>query len=352
MGNHIFEPITTPNGHFGGWKLAQVLDRPYLSRILRGHLPPEHPTLNHSRNLKRHYEIHGTLANTSVAALPDTGSGHNILSLAFANEHKLNVDQSAKVNFLLPSGQMTRSVGSVKVTWSFLGESKPLDIIFDVLPRCTHPVILGKEFLKLTRTLTHLAQRIKSKLLPVSAQQGVRLLGRQNERVLGLLEGRPVTAVPDTGSDVMLISKAYAIQHNYQILKDQHLRSELEFADGSRAITSGIIPDLRWRFGSSDQDFWCDFHVLDDLVESIVLSNDFLFGTDAFSVYAPSFYDEDVLTPELVYELSLVKQISWLGESFRRVFRRTAVTGTHSPRSDFTRLSTWLTNFSTSGPRR
>jgi len=218
----------------------------------------------------------------------------------------------------------------VKVPWKFAGESSPFDVVFSVLPKCTHPVILGKDFLKVTETLTRFTHRITSKLRAFAAPKSLHLLGPQNERVLGILDRQPVTAVPDTGSDVMLMSRAYAERYNLTILEDQSLRSELEFADGSRAFTSGMVTDLEWTFANSDKTFRCDFHVLDDLVVDLVLSNDFLFDTEAFPLYAPCFYEEGASIPALTYELSLVKQISWLENSFRRLFKKTSATESES----------------------
>ena len=271
---------------------------------------------------KRHYEVPGNLNGAQVTAFPDTGAEKNVISLDFAVRNKINIQRDSQLEFQLPTGKVSRSVGTAYLPWRFSHESKVFNILFSVLPKCTHDVIIGGNFLKFTQTLTKFARRIKTKLLPFPPRLGVKLLGSQKQRVRGSLDGEHVVAVPDTGSDVMLVSTAYAKQRGFRIFGQNDCRSELEFADGSRAFTRGLVKDIDWSFDDSDTSYQCDFHVLDNLSVDVVLSNDFLFNVNAFSGYDSSFFDEDDVNAEGYVELSLVRQISWLSNRIQKLFGR------------------------------
>ncbi|OCK95762.1 uncharacterized protein K441DRAFT_676645 [Cenococcum geophilum 1.58] len=271
---------------------------------------------------KRHYEVPGNLNGAQVMAFPDTGAEKNVISLDFAVRNKLDIRRDSQLKFQLPTGKVSRSVGTAYLPWQFANEPKVFKILFSVLPECTHDVIIGGKFLKFTQTLTKFARRIKMKLLPFPPCLGAKLLGSQRQRVWGSLDGERAVAVPDTGSDVMLVSTAYAMQRGFKISDQKDYRLELEFADGSRAFTRGLVKDVDWSFDDSDTSYQCDFHVLDNLPVDVVLSNDFLFDVNAFSEYDSSFFDADDVSAQGYVELSLVRQISWLGNRIQKIFSR------------------------------
>ncbi|KAK1475123.1 hypothetical protein CCUS01_16944 [Colletotrichum cuscutae] len=92
-----------------------------------------------------------------------------------------------------------------------------------------------------------------------------------------------LSALPDTGSDVMVMSKAYAISRGFNIDRNLQKFLDLELADGSEAFTCGLVRGVDWTFAASRQSVKCDFYVLEDLCTNVVLTNDFLFGVDVFS---------------------------------------------------------------------
>ena len=272
--------------------------------------------------MKRHYEVPGSLNGVEVSAFPDTGVEGNVISQRFARQHNLSIQHSPRHEFQLPSGKVSRSLGTVCLPWQFAGESNLTDLPFSVLPKCIHDVILGGQFLKFTKTLTTFTNRIKTELLPSPPRLGVTFMGSERSRVLGSLDGQLATAVPDTGSDVMMFSTAYALRRGFKILDQEDVRAELEFVDGSRAFTRGIVKDVGWSFGDSHTFHQRDFHVLDDLPVDIVLNNDLLFDVGAFSMYNSSFYDKDDISTDVYFELSLVRQVGWLSSRFQKIFRR------------------------------
>jgi hypothetical protein len=124
-----------------------------------------------------------------------------------------------------------------------------------------------------------------------------------------------------------MFSTAYALRRGFKILDQEDVRAELEFVDGSRAFTRGIVKDVGWSFGDSHTFHQRDFHVLDDLPVDIVLNNDLLFDVGAFSMYNSSFYDKDDIGADVYFELSLVRQVGWLSSRLQKIFRRKTLEG-------------------------
>src|SRR6202012_4864270 len=71
-------------------------------------------------------------------------------------------------------------------------------------------------------------------------------------------------------------------------------RELLGLVDGSEVPTYGKVSAVSWTFGYYPNyaiPFVHDFHVLENLTCDIVLSNEFLFGCEAFSTYREYFND-------------------------------------------------------------
>ncbi|KAF2803329.1 uncharacterized protein BDZ99DRAFT_355545, partial [Mytilinidion resinicola] len=239
----------------------------------------------------KHYEIEGTLNEMPISAFPDTGAQKNVISLSYCRRLGLSIDKGSDLKFQLPSGGIVECIGSIRSRWKFANESKSTSLSFQVIADCTHDVILGGSFLKWSKTLTQFCHRIITRWRPMPQCRGVKLLGSQRQRVSGYLDGNFVEAIPDTGCDVMLMSRAYAEEHGYYVESGGDFRCELEFADGSRAYTEGMVTGLDWSYGDSETTSLCDFHILENLPADVVLSNDFLFEGQAFSKYEEFFYD-------------------------------------------------------------
>jgi hypothetical protein len=61
----------------------------------------------------------------------------------------------------------------------------------------------------------------------------------------GWANGQSIHALPDTGSDLYLMSLQYARERGYRINTDPKLRKSLEFVDGSTGETSGRVEGFR-----------------------------------------------------------------------------------------------------------
>jgi hypothetical protein len=298
---------------------------PHLWKVL---LAVVHPGANFVCNVlfppgRREWVIMGSLKGISVSAIPDTGSDLNIVSDHFIKSHGIKLDSESQRPIQLPNRKII-STGTVSLPFSFEGEKSTFSIVFIVMPNCVHDVILSNSFLRTTETLTRFSSRLKSKFIPFRHMPRLRLLGAPKQRVLGSINGCTAAALPDTGSDVMLMSKQYAVERGLTLWvpTDNADRTCLEFADGSLANTYGIAFGVEWRFGKEGSTSRsCDFYIMDGLPYDVILSNDFLFESKAFSQFKDFFFDPRD-GPDLsrtFNKLSLIKIVGPQNKAIRRI---------------------------------
>jgi hypothetical protein len=252
--------------------------------------------------------INGHLQDTDVSAFPDTGAAANFISLPYAQKHALTIDKRFRKRVKVGNGTAVRVIGTTTLPFSFAGETTKYSLTFHVLPGSFHDVILGSTFLRLSETFTRFAHRVGRKIRE-SVGRGVRrlcFLGSQ-QYVTGTANGVDVDAVPDTGSDVSVMSAKFAIAHGFEIDDDERHRISLGFADGSTARTRGVVRNVEWRFGGDDQIHLTDVYVLSGLPVDLVLGYDFLFHTEAFSEHEQDFWHVGVLEQEDFWMLLLIR---------------------------------------------
>ncbi|KAJ9142790.1 hypothetical protein NKR23_g6944 [Pleurostoma richardsiae] len=232
----------------------------------------------------RDYVVKGHVNDTDVLGLADTGAQGCSISPSLARSFHLKPDPGTAHDIVLGSGKTVHSPGKVTVPWRFSGEAEIHSLRCSIVPGCIHGLILGGHFLAQTKTMTtFFKKRVKEFVRKLPRRLGLKLLGEEKQRLWGFLDGELIAALPDSGSDVMLVSGAYARDHGLRVNRSRKNRIELEFVDGSTAFTSGLVRGLDWRFGDSAETVKCDFYVLDGLPIDVVLSNEFLFGLDAFT---------------------------------------------------------------------
>ena len=267
--------------------------------------------------LKRHLEVPGSANGNPISAFPDTGVAQNLISERLASRCGLKVNRTAKMKFELPSRKIVKAIGTVELPWSFAGDSKVYKITCAVLTKCTHELILGSSFRH------SWLNRIKAVFKPFAQLQGVRLVGSEQLRVEGELNSHTVNAVPDLGSDVNLLSERFARRCGLPIDRSLDRQAELEFVDGSRIVTNGVVDNISWRFGHHGESTKHKFFVLKDLPDDVeaVLGNDLLYETDAFRRYEPMFYQS--INPDTTFfELGLIRNIGDLSPSLKALYTR------------------------------
>lgn len=237
----------------------------------------------------REYFVKGILNGNPVEALPDSGADMCFISPKLASNLGLRLATGSERKIQIANKKHVQSPGMVEAPWRFAREEKAHILKCWILPGCVHDLVLGNDFLKVTQTLTTFKNRIKSKLVELPRRLRLRLLGEEKQRLWGFLDGHLTTAMPDTGSDVMLISRAYAQRIGLTIDRGFENWLEVEFADGTTDWTSGVVRNVPWDVGGKT--VRCDFHVLDDLCVDVILSKDYLFDLNVFSEYSNCFYN-------------------------------------------------------------
>ncbi|OJJ46801.1 hypothetical protein ASPZODRAFT_2031408 [Penicilliopsis zonata CBS 506.65] len=268
-----------PHKRHGPDWYSESLVGQYISPNACPPLPPSATT-----ELVTRGRLHGVL----VDGCPDTGSCVNIVSYDFVRRQKWNFQPHSDLPHIqLPGRGTVRPLGTITLPWRFEGEERAYDIIFHVLAKCVHPVILGRKFLASSGSLGQFFSRMKRKIISITTGRKNRLflLDSPRERGVGSwgkLNGHAACALADTGSDVMVISLDFAKSLNLDIETDSWRREWLELADGSITRTKGIVRGVEWTFGDENVKYRCDFVVLDNIEYEVILSNDFLFENRIF----------------------------------------------------------------------
>ncbi|KAK2029928.1 hypothetical protein LX32DRAFT_692836 [Colletotrichum zoysiae] len=273
-------------------------------------LEPERSPLSRDFSGKRHYWVGGTIGGEKVQALPDTGAEYNSISPTLADRMGLKPRPGTVTQVRLPSGRLIQSPGEIQAPFKFAGERRSTLIDCLIIPGCVHDLILSHAFLRATRTLTKFVHRIKSTLCESPGRLRLNLLGGEGRRLQGFINDTSTLALPDTGSNVMLISESFAASQAMRVDRSASYCEEVEFADGSRDTTSGIVRGLKWTFGSTQQSVVCDFYVLDGLPVDVVLSGDFLFEFQVFSRYEHCMVQHDLFGDVAnLYNINLIRKL-------------------------------------------
>jgi len=268
-------------------------------------------------------QVDGVLDGRIVASLPDQGAGANFLSQAYVEQEGWLFDSDVKMLVPLANGKKVQTIGLIQLPFCFKGDNRDHILDFHILPRCVSNVILGGPFLSLTKTFTAFAHCVKRTVRNVLARR-VLLLGGHQLRMGGWLNGQFTGALPDTGSDIMLLSRSYATARGFDIDDDPEYNVLLQLGDGSTAATSGRVKEITWLFGDQDGSRYgsikmCDFCIVDDLVCDVILSSDFLHHTQAFhdfsrcefNLSAATFSFNAIKAIELCHKKGQSKSISY-----------------------------------------
>ncbi|KAI1799905.1 hypothetical protein F4811DRAFT_567650 [Daldinia bambusicola] len=272
----------------------------------------------------RKFEIHGRANGKPIVANADTGASHNVVSERMAKSMGLDLRSQTAGKIILPTGRRLFSRGQVSLRYQFAGEETVYKLICVVLhlPSTSDDLILGGSFLKSTETFTNYRHRIK-RVFPSLRKISLNLIGGQQEFLSGYLNGEECLAVPDTGSDIMAMSRDHAERLGLKIYNESHYRSKVQLIDGSEAITDGIVKDVRWQFRPGENPIRCDFHVIRKLPVKAILSSALI---DEFNVFSK--YQDRIGRPKSacgeengIYGIALIEryrgEIRSLSESFR-----------------------------------
>ncbi|KEF51942.1 uncharacterized protein A1O9_11932 [Exophiala aquamarina CBS 119918] len=246
-------------------------------------------------------------------ALPDTRSSSNMMTEAVANALGISIDraESRRHSFKNACGELFHSVGEATTQVSFPGEGAQ-ECRFAVLRTCAAPLIMGDPFLRTTETLTKFRHRLKKATTSATRRAWqVCYMSVPSQRLECYLDSMSVQADPDTGSDMDLISLAYATQSGWKINPLPPEIGPIELANGTRKTLSGYV-HVPFTIGGYSS--YNTFYVLDGLVCDVILGDETLDELDAFNQYAAYFVE---LEANMV-EPNHCHNINWAEERIRR----------------------------------
>ncbi|KAL7787298.1 hypothetical protein V8C43DRAFT_289258 [Trichoderma afarasin] len=238
----------------------------------------------------KQYYVAGMVNLIPIEAFPDTGADRCFISSKLASHLGLHPVPGTQERITLANKKVVESLGMVQVPWEFAIKRKKHMMNCWILPTSIHDLVLGRSFLEATNTLKKYRKRIESKLLGTLKKLRLRFLGGK-QRLRGYISGHLTAALPDTGSDAMFVNGAYAREIGLDIDSDVRNLVEVELADGSITMTSGIVRDIQWKVGKTTVQ--CTFYVLEDLCADVILSNSYLFDMNIFSEQEEHFFDMD-----------------------------------------------------------
>jgi hypothetical protein len=234
--------------------------------------------------------IPGLLGHLMVKALPDTGAKYNFMKESHAKRLDLPIQRGITHSITITKTKTIKTVGVVLAPFTFHGEAESHLLKFYLLQDCVHDVILGKAFLKATKTFSNMvlkARRVITNFAQGLATLRLNYLGDSAPRFTGLLNGQIYQAIGDTGAQGLFMSEVFAWANGYPIIGDADSTMTVQYADGSTATTIGMAFGIEWEYGLGDDNmkYVLDFHILEDAPADVILSDSFLYDTEAFAKY-------------------------------------------------------------------
>ncbi|EHK50254.1 hypothetical protein TRIATDRAFT_314457 [Trichoderma atroviride IMI 206040] len=232
-------------------------------------------------------------------ACPDSGSDDNIISLELVDKLGLEIEQVGSDEprqFSIANGNIITALGQVSTSCIFvngsLSEPSTLKCTFHVFRTLAVELIMGVEFLQETETLDKHKDRLVEEFVPAMQSLRVNSVG-ESKRGLMCQLGRFVgCATVDTGSDLDLVSPAFAKSRAYKIEPGVE---KVEFADRSVGYTAGVINTsfVVGRMSASEfhpcgEAIDIDLFVLDNLTADIIIGQDTIEELEVFNLHNDS----------------------------------------------------------------
>ena len=239
----------------------------------------------HHKSMRRVVRLPGFINNHKISASPDTGAARNMMSASYARKHKIPILKGSEYrrSFKLANGKTVRSRGIARVTWAFNdSQDKTYNLEFHILADCPCDVLIGAKFLQETETLSLHRHRLKKHKVSPRDIRFVNLCGSPSQLLLGSLNSESIAALPDTGSEVNLISEKYARDHELIINTDDDSRGLLQFADGTTQEALGQVT-AHWAFRDDfDNPINVTFEVLAECAYDVILGHEILYQHEAY----------------------------------------------------------------------
>lgn len=225
-------------------------------------------------------------------ALADTGAQGNIMCEALARELHLRVSKSTTedIRFVNAVGEPVKQIGHTTIRCTVGGTGPPHTMVarFWVVAKLVERLVVGREFLESTETLTKFRHRLQKVVVDKISGSRVLHSGQPRWRINCVVNGERMLANPDTGSDLDLMSLSYVQRCGLRLHRPELDCQHVEFADSSQKNLSGFVL-VPFCFGSShasgaDQ-VLRRFYVLNGLTCDVLIGNNTLEEFDAFATF-------------------------------------------------------------------
>ena len=258
---------------------------------------PDQHSLAHVGKPRKKVQLPIDILGSTYSTCPDSGSQENIMAKAISDQLNLSIDDAAEhqKEFRMANGKVVKALGRTSVDCAFTKEpDSQHQCSFYVFKALIAPIIMGMAFLDATETLTKYKHRLQSSMVPRTGP--LQLYGIDNpvQRIKCLADLWKVLANADTGSEIDLISLAYARRGGYYLEAVDFGDNRVQLADGSVAFLVGKV-NISIIFGDVDSQYYAreflhteiqrTFYVLDGLTSDMVLGEEFLDETNAFETY-------------------------------------------------------------------
>ena len=242
--------------------------------------------------------VNGHFGPLKFKALGDTCAMFNFMSATCATWLGLNIDTTTSKLVTIGSGDQVKTAGIVSTSYQFRDEpERSYPLLFHIVPNFVQDIVLGRTFLKNTETFTkkyNMLRRVKKTIVKTLRQYRLMYLGDRAPKFLGLLDGKFVDALADTGSNVLIMDEDFARERGLLVRRGRGYRTRLMFADGTTKMTSGMTRKVPWQFGASEESpkHLLEFHVLKNSPAPVILNDSLLFDTNAYEEYDAFLLDE------------------------------------------------------------
>ncbi|KAJ8106300.1 hypothetical protein OPT61_g9626 [Boeremia exigua] len=185
----------------------------------------------------------GNSGPATVMAVPDSGSDYNVMSqrLALHLGPRLEWDSSeeTRIEFLDRSTTVCATVVRARCRFAKTFDFDwKMRCTFLVLPSLVGDLIMSASFLEKTATFTTFRNRLVKMSLRTPRLPRVCAMGPTLQWLTCCIDGEAVEALPDSGSDVDVISLSYATKRGF---KWQETSEHVMFADGRTQKACGIF---------------------------------------------------------------------------------------------------------------
>ena len=265
------------------------------------------------------------LQGEAIGAQHDTGAeGSNFMTSKLAEDRKLHIrtKESDRKSFSMGTGKVRRAIGRVKAWCSFAKESGTrMKCWFYVLPKLASPLIMGSQFLRDTKTMSHFTHRLEDQPSCTPIAPMVNLISSTQQarrRLVAFIDDRQTYINADSGSHLDLVSSAYTKKYGYNVDRRRECRKRIRLADATTAETIGQVKvELMLHDGST---YLKTFDVLPGLTSEVLIGEDTLAELKIFTEHESSFID--VLGGERHFELSILNYLGRVNEFLVRKLSR------------------------------